>query len=156
MCHPCDARVCRGQKKHMNFFNINFLAPTQVDPPPPPQNASVPGKRRQKRTCTNLFRGILGSKRGSQTGRFWSQKVYCFFLALTLSGSNQGFSEGLFRGFRAQGAQKQSSCTAIEDTLITQTPCLAPRTFLEGPFGGFRVQDAQKRSSNRESYEPAD
>ena len=60
----------RGPKKHINFFNINFFAPTQNTP-----------ERTQKGTHINFFGGTLGVKKGVPNGPFSVTKslVYCFF-----------------------------------------------------------------------------
>ena len=110
----------KGPKKHINFFNINFLAPTQNAPFWVPRKslcASFPGKGRKKGTHINFFGRILGSK-GAPNGPFPATKssVYCFFPALIPSkplvwGHNKGVarlfrfvpisssSSGLFRFF---------------------------------------------------------
>ena len=62
---------CKGQKMHISFFNINFLAPTQNPPCWAPRKNYVPhflGKNAKK--GPTLFRGIFGVKMGSQTGHF--------------------------------------------------------------------------------------
>ena len=79
----------RGPKKHINFFNINFLAPTQntlVWPPEKSLCASFPGKGRKKGIHINFSWGFLGSKRVSQNGTFSATKssVHCFFLPLSI------------------------------------------------------------------------
>ena len=81
--------IFRGPKKHINFFNLNFLAPIQkarVWTPRESLCASFPAKGRKKGTHINFSRGIFGPKRGSQTGYFRPQKslVYCFFPPLNL------------------------------------------------------------------------
>ena len=74
----------KGQKKHINFFNINSLPPTQNTPFWTPREkfmCLMSWERTQKRDPHKLFSGRnLGSKRGSQTGHFRPQKalVYCF------------------------------------------------------------------------------
>ena len=78
-------RTLRGQKKHINIFNVNFLAPTQNTRFLPPEKspcASFPGKG-PKRDPHKLSGGMFGSKR-SQTGHFRPQKVsfIVFFGAL--------------------------------------------------------------------------
>ena len=86
-----------GLKKHINFFNINFLAPTPNTPflaPPPPQKKVYVrhflGKD-AKKGPTNFFPGgFLGSKRGSQKGHFRPQRVWFIdvflpFLGLSLN-----------------------------------------------------------------------
>ena len=77
--------VFKGQK--INFFNINFLAPTQ-NPPcwAPRKKVYVPhfvGKN-TKKGPTYTFSGGLGSKTGSQTGHFRPQK-FSLLLSLALS-----------------------------------------------------------------------
>ena len=51
----------KGRKKHINFFNINFLPPTQNAPLRAPRKkficASFPGKERKKRDPHKLFPG---------------------------------------------------------------------------------------------------
>ena len=76
-----------GRKKHINFFNINFLAPTQNPPSGPPEKslcASFPGKEHKKGTHINFFGGIWGVKHGVPNGEFSATKslVYFFFPAL--------------------------------------------------------------------------
>ena len=68
----------RGPKKHINSFNINFLAPTQNTQFFGAQKrVYVPRfwERTQKGTHINFLGGIFGSKRGSQTGHFRPDKV---------------------------------------------------------------------------------
>ena len=79
----------RGRKKHINFFNINFLAPTQNPPFWAPRKKKfmclISWERTQKRHISiNLFGAIWGSKRGVPNGPFSATKslVYCFFPAL--------------------------------------------------------------------------
>ena len=88
----------KGQKKHRNSFSISFFAP-----PPPPQKKTIrdpqkkvdvphlPGKEHKKGTHINIFRGILGSKGGSQTGHFGPQKVKfnLLFFSLPLRNARQ-------------------------------------------------------------------
>ena len=75
----------RGPKKHINFLNINFLAPTQNTPFRAPEKnlcASVPGKGRKKRNPHKVFQGDLGGvKKVVPNGPFSATKslVYCFF-----------------------------------------------------------------------------
>ena len=77
---PCQAcgHSYKGQEKHLQFFNINFLPPPKT---PPEKNlcASFPIKEHNKGTHINFFWGILGSNRGSQMGHFWPQKVSLLF-----------------------------------------------------------------------------
>ena len=84
---PLLPRFPKGQKKHINFFNINFLDPARNPPFWAPRKklcASFPGKGRQNWTHINSFRGILGVKNGVPNGPFSATKslVYCFFPAL--------------------------------------------------------------------------
>ena len=77
----------RGRKKHINFFNINFLAPTRSTPIWAPRKkfiASFPGKGRTKGAHINFFGGIFGAKKGVPNGPFWAtkSKVDCSFPAL--------------------------------------------------------------------------
>ena len=77
----------RRPKKHINFFNISFLAPAQNTPFWAPRKslcASFPGKGRKRGTHKNFFEEILGSKTGSQTAHFRLRKVefIVFFLSL--------------------------------------------------------------------------
>ena len=71
--------INRGRKKHINSFNINFLAPTQNPPFWAPRKkfmCLISWERTQKRHINiNFFGAIWGSKRGSQTGHFRPQKV---------------------------------------------------------------------------------
>ena len=74
----CMTACHRGPKRHINFFNINFLAPTQNTPFWTPRKmfmCLISRERTQKGTHINFFGGTLGVKRGSQTGRFRPQKV---------------------------------------------------------------------------------
>ena len=78
----------KGRKKHMNFFNINFLPPTQkhliLGPPETSLCASFPGKGRKKRDPHKLFRGDFWVKKGVPNRPFSATKslVYCSFPAL--------------------------------------------------------------------------
>ena len=88
-CIRARPRMSRGQKKHKNFFNINFLAPTQN----PPFWALrkkfmclISWERTQKGTHINFFGGIFGVRNGVPNGPFSATKslVYCFFPALNV------------------------------------------------------------------------
>ena len=72
-----------GPKKHINFFNINFLARTQNTPLWAPSKKLMclsSWERTQKRDPHKLFGGDLGVKRGVPNGPFSATKslVYCF------------------------------------------------------------------------------
>ena len=56
----------KGGKKHINVFNINFLAPTQnpkFEPPEKSRCASLPGKKTRKRDPHKLCRGDFGGQK---------------------------------------------------------------------------------------------
>ena len=77
----------KGQKRHINFFKINFWPPPKTPRFGPPEKslcASFPGKGRKKRDPHKLFRGILGPKNGAPNGPLSATKrlVYCSFLPL--------------------------------------------------------------------------
>ena len=76
----------KGRKKHINFFNINLLPPTQNPPVGLPAKslcASFPGKERKKGAHVNFFGGILGQKGVPIQTIFGHKKLaYCFFRAL--------------------------------------------------------------------------
>ena len=69
----------RGQKMHLNFFKINFLAPTQKTRFGAPRNKSLCasfflGKDAKKGTHINLFRGFFGVKTGVPNRTFSATK----------------------------------------------------------------------------------
>ena len=77
------ALVCKikGQRKHINFFDINFLAPNPKSPILGPRKqkeslcASIPGKGRKKGTHINFFAGdFWGQKRGPKRAIFSHKK----------------------------------------------------------------------------------
>ena len=72
----------RGQKKHINFFNTNFLAEL-FGPPEKSSCASFPGKGRKKGTHINFSGGFLGQK-GCPKRPVSATKslVYCVFFLL--------------------------------------------------------------------------
>ena len=77
LCH------IKEQKKHINIFSINFLAPPQTPHFGPPEKslcASSPGKERKKRD--ELFRGDFWVKKGVPIRPVSATKslVYCFSL----------------------------------------------------------------------------
>ena len=83
---PLDCSY-RGPKKHKNFFNINFVAPTQNTPFWAPRKklmCFISWERTQKRDPHKLFRGDFGFKKGVPNGPCSATKslVYCFFPAL--------------------------------------------------------------------------
>ena len=87
--HHLRALSHRGRKKHINFFNINLLAPTQTAPFWAPRKkfmCLIPGKERKKGTHINLFEGFWGSKTGVPNGPLPATKtvVYCFFFVPAL------------------------------------------------------------------------
>ena len=69
----------KGQKKHINFFKINSLAPTQDRPILGPRKkfmCLISWERTQKRHININFLGAFwGSKTGSPDGPFGPQKV---------------------------------------------------------------------------------
>ena len=67
----------RGQKKHINIFNINFPPDKTPDFGPTEKSfcASFPGKERKQGTHINFSGGIFGSNWRPQTGHFRPQKV---------------------------------------------------------------------------------
>ena len=82
-------------KKHINFFNINFLAPTQNPNFGRPEKklcASFPGKGRQKGTH---IKGFWGSNTGAQTrgpkrAIFGHKKFSLLFFSLSLPRKRTG------------------------------------------------------------------
>ena len=86
--------VFRGRKKHINFFNINFMAPTQNPPFWAPRKKFMShflGKNAKEAHKHKLFRGNLGVKKGVPNRPFSATKslVYCFFPALSFSGTKK-------------------------------------------------------------------
>ena len=83
--------VCKGQKRHVNFFNINFLVPTQSSPFGGPRKKFtrlISWERTQKSDPHHLFfGGGLGSKkRGPERAIFGhSNFSSLFFPAANLS-----------------------------------------------------------------------
>ena len=82
-------------------------------PPEKSSCGSFAGKEHKKGTHINFFGAILGSKTGTQTGRFGPQReslVYCVFPALTLARQNRytcaSDSAGL-NGDAEEGAKKR-------------------------------------------------
>ena len=84
---PVLGFVCSGcpqlgdWKKHVNFLNINFLAPhpkhPHFGPPEKSSCASFPGKRTQKGTHINFFfGGDFGVKRGGPKRATFGQKKF--------------------------------------------------------------------------------
>ena len=78
----------RDRKKHINFFNRNFLAPTQNPPFWAPRKkfmCLISWERMQKRDPHKLFRGdFWGQKRGPKRAISATKSlVYCLFLPLT-------------------------------------------------------------------------
>ena len=70
--------VYRGPKKHIKFFNINFLAPTQTDDFGPPEKkfmCLISRERTQKRDPHNFFRGVWGQKGGPKQAISATKKV---------------------------------------------------------------------------------
>ena len=84
----CLNDVIKGQKKHINFFDINFLAPTQAPHLGPPEKsscASFSGKERKKGTHLNFCRGdFRGPKRGPKQAIFSHRKFSLLFFSLPL------------------------------------------------------------------------
>ena len=83
---PGEPVTGKGRKKHINFFNISFLAPTQNPQFWAPRKkfmCLISWERAQKGTHINFFGGIFGVKKGVPNGRFSTTKslVYCFFPA---------------------------------------------------------------------------
>ena len=118
----------RGRKKHITFFNINFLAPTQKTQFGPPEKsscASFPGKERQKGTHINFFGGISVSKRGQQTGHFRPQKVefIVFFLPLD---AGEGEKGGRVGSSPNGGPRASPHCTWRTLPSSTQPPSPPP------------------------------
>ena len=92
---------CRGRKKHINVFNINFLAPPQKNIVGPQKKVDVPhflGKNAKKASQTGHFRPPL---RYFTSGLPWEplslRNLKLFVTALL--GSEQGvfWKRGLFR-----------------------------------------------------------
>ena len=70
--------ILRGQKKHINSFNITFWPPPKTPHFRPPRKKLMylfPGKGCKKRTYINLFGRILVVKKGAPNGQFRPQKV---------------------------------------------------------------------------------
>ena len=69
----------RGPKKAHKLFQHNFFGPHPKHPCwAPRKKVYVPhflGKDTKKGPTYKLFGGILGVKKGSQTGHFWPQNV---------------------------------------------------------------------------------
>ena len=92
--HPNPYNRYEGPKyvtetKHINFFNINILAPTQNPSFGAPEKkfmCLISWERTQKRDQHKLFRGIFGVKNGVPIGPFSATKslVYGLFLPLTV------------------------------------------------------------------------
>ena len=104
--------VPKGQKKHMNFFNIKTVWPLPTNPhfaPLRPKSVYVPhvlGKS-EKTNPHKLFRLIAGPKRGSQTALLGHKSyVYCFFFP---GPARAKFWEHL-RGHLWSGASRQAEC----------------------------------------------
>ena len=69
----------RGPKKHIDFFNINFLAPTQNTPfwaPPKRFMCLISWKRAQKRDPHKLFRGTFGGQKGGPKRAIFGHKKF--------------------------------------------------------------------------------
>ena len=99
----------RGRKKHINFFNMNCLAPTQNTPLGAPRKkfmCLISWERTQKRDPHKLYRGDLGGQKGVPNGPFSATKslVYCVSPALT-----HRVLRSPFRGLCVQGAQDSTS-----------------------------------------------
>ena len=63
----------RGQRKHINFFNITFWPPPKTPDLGPQKKVYVPhflGKDAKKGPTQTFSGGFSGSKRGPQTGHF--------------------------------------------------------------------------------------
>ena len=81
-----------GRKKHINFCNINFLAPTQEPPFGGPRKkfmCLISWERTQKSDPGELFQGDLwGRKRGPKRAIFGHRKFsLLFFPALKQTGA---------------------------------------------------------------------
>ena len=77
--------MTRGPRKHINFLNINFLAPTQNTPFWAPRRkfmCLIPGKGRQKGTHINFFGWIFGVNKGAPNRPFSATKSLVYFPAL--------------------------------------------------------------------------
>ena len=86
----------KGQKRHINFLNVNFLPPTRKPPFWAPRKnlcASFPGEERQKGP-TKIFSG------GFPNGPFWATKrlVYCSFPGLSRGVPKTGVSPRVSHG----------------------------------------------------------
>ena len=78
-----------GRKKHINFFNINILAPTQNPPFWAPQKslcASFPWKECHKGDPHKLFLGILGGQKGGPKRSIFGHKEFSLLFFLPLKG----------------------------------------------------------------------
>ena len=86
---PFLGRVARGPKKHINFFNINFLPPAQNTPfwtPRKKLTCLISWERTQKRDPHKLsLRKMFEWQKRAANGPFLTTKslVYCFFPALS-------------------------------------------------------------------------
>ena len=107
-----------GRKKHINFFNINFLAPTQNPPFWTPRKkfmCLISWERTQKGTPHRLFWADFWVKNGVPNGPFSATKslVYCFFPPLifeTFRTFGTPDPEGqFFRDFLASGLRDSLS-----------------------------------------------
>ena len=88
MWRSVPPRKIRGPKKHINFFNINFLAPTQNTPFWAPRKkfmCLISCERTQKRDPHKLFWGGFGVKKGGPKRAIFGHKKFSllFFPALT-------------------------------------------------------------------------
>ena len=78
-----DFVYVKGRKKHINFFNINFLAPTQNLPFWAPRKkfmCLISWQRTQKRDPHKLFRGDLGGQKRGPKQAIFGHKKFCLLL----------------------------------------------------------------------------
>ena len=104
-------RFVKGRKKHINFFNINFLHPTRNPPFWAPRKkfmCLISWERTQRGTHINFFGGILGVKNGVPNEPFSARKslVYCFFPALICGGSKSRIHAAIYRSAPGPRARK--------------------------------------------------
>ena len=116
------SKVYRGPKKHINFFNINFLAPDQSTPFLDPRKKfmclSFPGKERKKGTHINIniFRGIFGVKNREPLARRRQ-------LRASSGGSSDATSEASFPLHNTEARQQQGNLDVTSDVVLSCCCC---------------------------------
>ena len=97
--------MIRGQKKHINLFNINFWPPPQTPDFGPPEKFYVPhflGKDAKKGTHISFWGGFLGQKGGSTRAIFGHKRLVYLLFAL-----NDGTRFMAFAGKSAKNNENQ-------------------------------------------------